>query len=281
VSGQSVSMDLDGYLRANGGVARMSTLLSAGIRRSALRRALDAGCIDKIARSWVALPQADPSLVAAAQIGVTVTCVSQAERRGLWSFGADESHVAAPPNGRLNRPTTAHVHWGRPLVARHPDALEDGIINTLAYVAACQPFEKALVIWESAARKELVVRETLARLRFGPQGRRILDEMSWYSDSGIESVVIPRLRWLRVPLRPQISIAGHRVDLLIGDRLVLQVDGGHHVDAQRMEDNRHDAQLMLMGYHVIRVSYHQIVHRWHEVQDLIATAVAQGLHRIP
>jgi very-short-patch-repair endonuclease len=258
----------------------MSTMIDAGVRRSAIRRSIDDQQVDRIARSWVALPQADPTLISAAQVGVAVTCVSQAERLGLWSFGTDETHVAAPPHGQLRRPTMAHVHWGNPIVARHPDALEDSIVNALAYVAACQPFEKALVVWESAARKELVVRETLAKLPFGPQGRRILAEMSWFSDSGLESGVIPRLRWLRVPMRPQISIAGHRVDLLIGDRLVLQIDGGHHVDAQRTEDNRHDAMLMLMGYHVIRVSYHQVVNRWHEVQDMIATAIAQGLHRI-
>lgn len=49
--------------------------------------------------------------------------------------------------------------------------------------------------------------------------------------------------------------------------------------AQRTEDIRHDAQLKLMGYHVIRVSYHQIVNDWPAVQAVIIRAVAQGLHR--
>jgi hypothetical protein len=34
-----------------------------------------------------------------------------------------------------------------------------------------------------------------------------------------------------------------------------------------------------MGYHVIRVGYGQVIDRWHEVQELIMRAVAQGLHR--
>ena len=76
----------------------------------------------------------------------------------------------------------------------------------------------------------------------------------------------------------QIWIAGHRVDTLIGDRLVVQIDGAHHVGAQRSEDIRHDAELRLMGYTVIRVSYTQIMFEWHMVQDLIMRAVAQGLH---
>ena len=91
---------------------------------------------------------------------------------------------------------------------------------------------------------------------------------------------IPPLRWLHLPLRQQVWIAGHVVDLLIGERLVLQMDGGHHVGAQRASDIAHDAALMLLGYHVIRVGYVQVVERWHEVQDLITRAVAQGLHRV-
>ena len=39
------------------------------------------------------------------------------------------------------------------------------------------------------------------------------------------------------------------------------------------------ASSMLLGYHVIRVTYAQVVERWHEVQDLLMRAVAQGLHR--
>ena len=82
-----------------------------------------------------------------------------------------------------------------------------------------------------------------------------------------------------MPIIPQAWIAGHRVDFLIGDRLVLQIDGGHHVGAQREADIEHDAALMLLGYHVVRVGYWQIIDRWHSVQDMIARAVAQGLHR--
>ena len=79
----------------------------------------------------------------------------------------------------------------------------------------------------------------------------------------------------------QAWIAGRRVDLLIGERLVLQIDGAHHVGAQREADIEHDAQLMLLGFHVIRVGYQSVVHDWPRVQDQIMRAVAQGLHRAP
>ena len=60
---------------------------------------------------------------------------------------------------------------------------------------------------------------------------------------------------------------------------MLQIDGGHHVGQQRTSDIAHDAQLMLLGYHVIRVGYEQVVNDWPAVQDVIMRAVAQGLHR--
>jgi very-short-patch-repair endonuclease len=75
---------------------------------------------------------------------------------------------------------------------------------------------------------------------------------------------------------PQAWILDRRVDLLIGERLVIQIDGATHTGAQRTSDIAHDAQLMLRGYHVLRFSYEQVMERWHDVQAVIMEAVAQG-----
>ncbi|MGN8551212.1 UNVERIFIED_CONTAM: hypothetical protein OHV15_01330 [Microbacterium sp. SLM126] len=37
--------------------------------------------------------------------------------------------------------------------------------------------------------------------------------------------------------------------------------------------------LTLRGYHVIRVTYGQVIEGWPDVQEQIMRAVAQGLHR--
>ncbi len=95
----------------------------------------------------------------------------------------------------------------------------------------------------------------------------------------VRDIAYGRLRWMNIPMLQQAWILGRPVDLLIGERLVLQIDGGHHVDAQRRADIEHDAVLKLNGYHVIRVGYDDIIHRWPHVQGLIMAAVAQGLHR--
>lgn len=243
-----------------------------------MARAVATGRLVRVRKGWLATPDADPALVAAARSGVVLTCVTQASRLGLWVLHDGVPHVAAPAHSGAVRVARAHVHWAEPPVPRHPDALEDPIENVLILAAGCQPHERALAIWESAFNRALVGVESLRRLPLGPAARRLLEEARPWADSGLESFVPPRLKWMRLPVRSQIWIGGHHVDFLIGDRLVLQIDGGTHVGVQREKDIAHDARLALMGYHVIRVGYGQVVHRWHEVQDTIMRAVAQGLH---
>jgi len=251
---------------------------ASGLTRSAVDGLVRSGALIRPSNGWIALPSADPMLLSAAQIGVVVSCVTLAARRGLWDVRAPHVHVAAHPHRALRRATSAKVHWARPRMPRNPGALEDSLENALELVAECQPFESALAVWESALNRGLVTVEHLRTFPFGARARRIRAETQPFSDSGLESVVVPRLRWLDLELRRQAWILGHRVDLLIGDRLVLQIDGGHHVDAQRMSDNEHDALLRLAGYHVIRVGYAQVMSDWPSAQALVVGAVARGLH---
>ncbi len=190
-------------------------------------------------------------------------------------------HVAAPPHaGRVDVDELhARVHWSEPLVPRVPGVLVDPIENVLTILAACVPEEQARATWESALRKKYVDIEALRQLPLSGRARRIAEIVTPFSDAGTESIVVHRLRWLDERILQQVVIAGHRVDILIGECLVIQIDGGHHIGAQRDQDNAHDARLRLMGYHVIRVSYAQIMNEWPVVQDLVLRAIARGLHR--
>lgn len=267
------------WMRRTGGVARTTALHDAGASRYRIQTAIETGTLRRVRRGWVALPDADAELVAAARHGVVIACVSAARRRGLWVLAEDRPHVAAPPHAGRAPTGRATVHWHEPAVPRHPDALVDPIENVLVTVARCQPVEPALVIWESALRRQLTSREVLGRLDLPPAARQLWAQAAPFSDSGLETILPLRLRWLGVPLQQQVWLLGRPVDLLIGERLVVQIDGGHHVGRQRAADIEHDARLMLHGYHVIRVTYAQVVDDWPHVHGLIATAVAQGLHR--
>lgn len=263
---------------ARNGVARVRSLLDAGHSRHRLDRAVRAGKLRRVRRGWVAHATADRFLVAAARDGVVLTCVTQARRLGLWVLNEDQAHVAAPRHAGHVTAGGAVIHWHAPTVPRHPDDLCDPIENVLVAVSRCLPHEQALAVWESALRQGAVSRTALARLDLPPAARRLCDEASPFPDSGLETLLPTRLRWLRLPMTPQAWILGRPVDLLIGERLVIQIDGGHHVGAQRAADIAHDALLMLHGYHVIRVTYHQVVNEWIAVQELISRAVAQELH---
>jgi very-short-patch-repair endonuclease len=265
----------------HGGVVRQATLLREGHSDRSVAKAVAERRLVRIRRSWIAAPDADPYLIAAARGGVLLSCVTQARRLGLWvEAPEDAGHVAVHPRaGRLDVKEGTRVHRAQPLVPRPPHTLEDPIENVLALVAACQPFEAALTIWESALNKGLTNAPTMSLLPLRGPAAEVLGAATPYSDSGLETYVVPRMRWLGVRIIPQVWIAGHRVDFLFGERLVLQIDGGHHVGPQRELDNRHDATLMLMGYHVIRVGYRQVMDDWPSVQHAIMVAVAQGLHR--
>jgi len=258
--------------------SRASRRCAGSASPNTLRRARERGWIFSVRRGWVARAGADRMLVTAAKRGVVLSCITLAARRDLWVLDDSEPHLAAPPHSGHATVKRGVMHWSAPLFPRHPDACEDSLENALILVARCQAHESALAIWESALNKGLVDPGVLERAPLPPDARRMLQQATPFADAGTESIFRTRLRWLRVPITPQAWILGHRVDFLIGDRLVIQIDGGHHVGAQRTSDIAHDALLTLHGYHVIRIGYEQLMDRWHEVQAAIMAAIAQRLH---
>lgn len=271
-------MDVVRALAARQGIARVSALRRLGATEHSLRRAVRSGIVRSICRGWVALVDADPMLIAAAKRGVVLSCVTLAERRGLWVTSASEPHVAAPPASGHASSVRGVVHWSRPALPRAPDLLEDSIENALILIARCQPYEDALATWESAMRTRAVDPVAFERMPLPPSARTLLTDARPFADAGTETIFRTRLAWLDLPITPQVWLIGRRVDFVIGERLVVQIDGGHHVGAQRTSDIAHDAELMLRGYHVIRIGYNQLMNHWASVQSMILAAIAQRLH---
>lgn len=275
-----VVVDILATVGKYGHIVPSARLVREGAKPHEIAKLVDSGRLIRIRRRWVATQHADRQLVFAARTGTVLTCVTQAKRSGLWvKDSPDSPHVAAHSHaGRIARSEPLTLHWRSPLVPRHPDQLVDHVENVLSQVALCAPYEDALSIWESALRKGRVDRLVLARLPLSERARQLLDAARPFSDSGLETLFATRLAWLKVRIVAQAWIDGHRVDILIGARLVVQIDGGHHVGQQREADNAQDLALLIRGYHVIRVSYDQIINDWPSVQDAIMRAVAEGLH---
>lgn len=266
-------------LREHDGILRASQVRDLGVSRRDLEAAIHGGEVCRPQRGWVALPSTDADLLFAAKHHVVLSCVTQAKRLRLWVRATPKLlHVAVPRNHSKILVKDLVVHWRAPMIPRTPFQLTDSLENVLCHVASCLPHEEALVIWESALNKQLTTHAQLDSLPLSHAARRTLLACTPFSDSGLESLVHSRLRWLPVSIRQQVFVAGHRVDFLIGARLILQIDGAHHTGVQRTNDTLHDAQLLQMNYTVIRVSYAQVIYKWEEVQELVLQAIARGRH---
>ncbi|MFT4280666.1 endonuclease domain-containing protein [Microbacterium sp.] len=110
--------------------------------------------------------------------------------------------------------------------------------------------------------------------------RRLADRVGDLSDSGLETRFVLLVGQLGLDVRPQVAIDGHRVDVLIGRHLVVQLDGfAFHTSSARRADLRQDARLVLRGYTVLRFDYAQVFFDPEYVLGVIAAAVAQGRDR--
>ena len=265
-------------LASHDGVVRTRTLLENGVSKHRVARAVSDGKLVRIRKGWVASPQADSALVFAAGAGLMLSCLTQARRLGIWVREADPRHFAVPRPGAEVRPDGARLHYGKPLIPRERFALVDSVENVLGLIAHCQPFEDAVAAWDPALNRKLIDRSVLERLPLDGTARAVLAQTTPFADSGLETYVRLRLRRFGVRIMWQSWLYGHHVDFLIGERLVLQIDGAHHTGRQRTSDIAHDAVLRLRGFTVLRVSYEQVMFRWPEVQALVMDAVAQGLH---
>lgn len=276
-------MTLATWLRARGGAAHTSELYAAGFGKKAIAEAVRSGRMLRRHRSWIALPDADPAILAAISAGGRLTCVSAARHMGLWVPPSDGAvHVAVSPTAARFDASGLRVHWTRGPVPTSPRALVDPLVTVLRHVAHCQERVDALAIWESAIRKGLADPAELALVRWrSTPATELASVASGLSDSGLETHFVHLMRGHGVRVRQQVVIDGRRVDGLIGECLIVQLDGfAHHSSAvDRRRDIEADARLRLRGYTVLRFDYVQILFHPGEVADVVLMAMAQGLHR--
>ena len=278
--------DLGRWLTERGGIAHRDDALSAGFSVSAVRAFVRDGHATSIRRAWLATDAAPGDLRGAAEAGGRVSCTSLARRRVWWvpeSIGPSlHLHVlpgSASPRVPDNSPAT--LHWTRP-IAPVGRSLEATVEDALQHIAVCVERDAAMVLWESAARVEALAAETLRAVAWTARAARELAEsVTGLSDSCLETLVVMPLRRWGLQVYQQVKLAGRFVDVLVGECLVLQIDGFefHSSSAQRTRDIAHDAELRLRGYTVLRLSYAQIVHDWPAVERMIRGALAAGLHR--
>ncbi|MBF4633578.1 DUF559 domain-containing protein [Agreia pratensis] len=123
------------------------------------------------------------------------------------------------------------------------------------------------------------LRDVVAQLpaKYGPY----LNLVDMSAESGLETKARLRLRALGIPYRAQVRISrvGY-VDLLVGERLVIELDGEawHSGPIAYAEDRRRDLELMRQGFVVMRLSFSQVMSEWALVESVIRAIVARREH---
>ncbi|WP_291040750.1 DUF559 domain-containing protein [Herbiconiux sp.] len=110
----------------------------------------------------------------------------------------------------------------------------------------------------------------------------LLDRADPRAESGLETHVRLLLRSVGIGVQLQVRISGvGRVDLVVGERLVIETDGREwHSDARSFaDDKRRDLALVERGYLVLRLSYAQVMFEPELVLDVVRGLVARGEHR--
>lgn len=271
-------------------VAATHELLADGWTSRQLSRAVARGELIRIRQGWYALPRLAPEYQVAVRVGGRLTCTLAARNLGLSTKSTGHVHVAVTAHSsRLRDPRDSRSRLAKQLLVVHwsdTDSASRVIcapLEVLAHMALCQPVELTIAAVDSALRCGLVTSsEWRGRIARMPRRlRRLLARIDERAESITESIVRVRLLGLGIDARLQVRIRGvGRVDFLIGDRLVVEVDGrAYHSDPEAFErDRRRDAQLSIRGFRTLRFSYDQVMNRWGEVKGSVLAALARGDH---
>ena len=210
--------------------------------------------------------------------------MSAARHYGVWSGVDGRLHVTVTRGAAKLRPVTRPVvvHW----VARGRQDRESectwivSLEDCLRGVVTVADRETAIACLETAMTKfGMSLPEIQSLFRDRPaRERAIAAQCRRGSESGPESIVAQRLRRLHLAVRQQVRVAGvGRVDMVVGDRLVIEVDGrAYHSDPRAFErDRRRDALLVARGYTVLRFSYRQVMFEWDFVRRCILATLSQ------
>jgi len=283
-------MDAVRVLKDLGGVASKWQLNEHGVSDWEIGRARHEGRIIRVRRAWYALPSAERAVCAAVRVGGMLTCVSLLDASGVWTPPEPALHVSVAANASRLRSAESRftpfretpgvvLHWRpRAGATRLP---RDTVAGSLVEAVGCLDEADVIAMTDSALRLGIVRRGDLRR---AGMPARVVARADPSAESGGETYVRLRLRSMRCDFRTQAVIPGvGRVDFLVGDRLVIEVDGyAVHGDRDAFErDRARDLALVARGYLVIRVSYRQILEDWPRVERAIASILRSRRHRLP
>ncbi len=267
------------------GVFSSEQLREQGITKKQLARALENGSAHRIAKGWYVRGIADSRIVTAIETNCRLGCLSGCEFYGIWTPKSTGLHMVHGSGSRPRAKGNYHVHRShkpQPGTAVWP--LED----CLEQVVRHHDLETSLIVLESAIYKKMISIYTAWEILDDCRGsvkatklHRIRKYLST-AESGSETRVRLFLQQLQIPVVPQVEISDvGRVDLVIGDRLVIECDSHKHhsTPEDQLRDRKRDLALRDLGYEVIRLAYQQMWGPdWEETQPQILNETRRRRH---
>lgn len=242
--------------------------------------AVGAGRLRRVRIGWYATGVADAKVERAVAAGGVLGCASALAFHGAWDVTGG----------------TVHVHCGHDRTGRMPAGMSrcrsrgfrddrvpahavDDIDVALRCAWWCLPRDELVMVCDSLMHQELATREEIRTALCGLRGVADFMERCDTAESGTESLVRLRLRRHGVELKPQVDIGGvGRVDFLVGERLVIEVDSkAHHTGEENYrKDRERDLKLVALGYVVVRLTYGQVMFHWHEAEPYLLAILRRG-----
>ncbi|WP_157674737.1 type IV toxin-antitoxin system AbiEi family antitoxin domain-containing protein [Agrococcus jejuensis] len=272
---------IDPLIRQHG-VLTVAQLERLGLDRASREAAVRAGALLRVRPGWYARADASPTVVAAVKAGGCVSCASALRLRGAWVPAAlDRTHVRrARRSDGIRPPRDCRPHGPLPPVTSAIDDLE----TAFRCLLRCGSIEDVVVVADSLLHRRLATRDELnSWMRGAPSRiRALLDEVD-VAESGTESMTRFRLRRRNVRVRTQVWIGRRRVDMVVGDLLVIECDSDEHHGSWQAHsaDRERDRILVADGYVVVRLTYRQIVDDWPTVERDLLAIIRRGAHRRP
>jgi len=154
----------------------------------------------------------------------------------------------------------------------------------VAAAANCLGTESLIVVLDSMLNKQMIemadARAIVSASRYAHLN--LTERCDATSESGTETIIRLRLRARGIRLRTQVDIPGvGRVDILVGDRLIIEADSREHHLPKYQSDRTRDRVATALGFLAIRLTYEDVVHRWDVAEADILSVIRRRAHLGP
>ena len=283
---------IESLLERHDGALTTSILRSAGHSKRRIQAAVSAKQLERVRPGGFIAPRTAPGdLGVAILAGGSLTAASAFAHHGLWTpHGERTRHLRlSKKRAELWEAGAVHRRFGRESDCLHVlpgprrDLLDgpiDDAETAMIAAGACAAGDDLVAVLESFLRVGGSLDELL-RLSPVPRGfAAARDRVVAGADSGLETLVRVRLEDLGLRVRAQVRCGVWPCDLVVGEWLVIELDGFafHSSRAALDRDAAKGRDLALAGYTLLRFTYDDVMHRWPECLAQIEAAVRTGLH---